>query len=392
MAGYSIKQFIEPFTDRPIAEPSKTIGQVLEYTNSSHRPIYVFDNDKFMGVVSAYQTLYHTYHAPYTKKVVSEIKKTPQLTKKSSLYEIIRSMRDTRLYELPVLDKNGNILGVVTAEKIMNAVINDEMISTYLVDCIEIKSPISRPHKGTIKDVFHLVRTKGISRIILTDSKGKVDGIVTRSDIKTAFIRPTPRQRFRGLSEKQYSQFFDEEEIYREDDPIERYSTTNVFTLPDSSSKREVIKKLIESEFKSVVLVDAQHKPSGFLSLKDIIHCLASFEPDVEIPINFKKPDNTVDEKQIEKAQLKVEHLVKKLSKIKQIIKVDVAIDQQKYTNQKTASFRTNIHIDIPGTNITANAESKQYLDSVQDALALAEKQFMRSSKITHHKSQASPV
>ncbi len=391
MAGYNLTQFVKPFLDRPTANPNQTIGQVLEYTDSSHKPIYVFENNKFMGIVSAYQSLYHSYHAPYTKKVISEFKQTPQLTARSSLYEVIRAMRDTRLYELPIFDSSKNIQGIVTADDIMRAIIDDEIISTYLVDCIETKKAVSRPHKGTIKDVFHLLRTKGISRVVLTDSNGKVDGIISRADIKTAFIRPTPRQRFRGPIENESTQFFYDEEIYREDDPIDRYSTTNVFTMPDTTPIQEVIKNLIESDYKSIVLVDADFKPTKFLSTKDIIHCLASFEPDVDIPIIFKKPDNSVDKTLVEKSEQKITDMVKKLSKVQDIMKVDVAVDQQKYSNQKTAAFKTTIHLDIPGNNVTASAERKKYIDSIHDALSIAEKQFMKQSKYTYHKTQSSP-
>src|SRR5438270_340547 len=106
MARYTISEFLLPFTDRPLATPDKTVGQALEYTYNSHTPIYVFDNDHYLGVVSTFQTLYHHFHAPHTKKVFSELMHTPEITKESSLIDVFRAMMDTRLYELPVLDTN----------------------------------------------------------------------------------------------------------------------------------------------------------------------------------------------------------------------------------------------------------------------------------------------
>src|SRR5690606_23736425 len=106
----------------------------------------------------------------------------------------------------------------------------------------------------TVKDIFHLLRTKGISRIVLTDENDRVAGIVTRSDIKTVFLRPINRPRYPRISENQKTHIFDHEEIYRLDDPISRYAQTNVFTISESKKMREILKTLIESEQRSIVI------------------------------------------------------------------------------------------------------------------------------------------
>ncbi len=390
MARYSIEQFIKPFEDKPIASPDKTLGQVLEYTKSSHKPIYVFDNKHYKGVISAYHAIYHNYHAPYTKKVISELLQTPNLTKESSLFDVLRAMLDTRLYELPILDDKGDIAGIVHVVDIMRQLIHDPMISTYLVECIEIPPVTTHPSEGTVKDIFKLLRTKGISRIVLTDSHDKVRGIVTRSDIKTAFLRPIHRPRYRGITETEKNHIFDDEEIYRIDDPISRYAQTNVFTISDDKSTREILNTLIQSDQRSLVIVDALNHPTSIVSLKNILHCLATFEPDVDIPIVFEKPNGTVTDRQIEKAQEKIEIMVKKLSKIRDIMKVEIAIDEQKYANQKVAVFKTSMQLDIPGNNVIVTAEGRDYIDSINDAIALAEKQFIKYTKRTYHKSPPS--
>lgn len=389
MAGYTVSQFIEPFENRPTTSPDQTIGQVLEATDSSHKPVYVFDGKKYLGVISAFQSIYHNYHAPHTKKVVSELLHTPTITDDSTLYEAIRSMMDTRLYELPVVDANKKLTGVITIDTILKEIAQDKMISTFITECIEYKEPVVRRHEGTIEDVFHLLREKGISRIVLTDSLGKVNGIISRSDIQIAFFRPVDRQRFRGPAEDSRTTLFDSEEVYREDDPIERYSQKSVFTLSSELPKREIIKQLIESEYRSVVLVDKTQKPVGFLSLRDIIHCLATLEPEVTTPIVFKKPDDTVTDIQVEKAQKKVEHMVKKLSKIKPIEKVEVAVNQQKYANEKVAEFQTRITISMKGQNVMVSAASKEYVDSIQNTISIAEQKFIKNTKHTYHKTQA---
>lgn len=391
MAEISIAQFIKPFENKPIASPDQTIGQVLEYTDSSHKPIYVFDGEQYKGVVSAYSALYHNFHAPYTKKVISDLLHTPYLTKESTLHEVIRAMLDTRLYELPILDKDRQITGVIHAMDIMRELIHDPMVSTYLVDCIEPSPAITHSPDGTIKDVFPILRTKGKSRIVLTDHHEKIVGIITRSDIKTVFLRPIDRPKYRGVTDETHNHIYVDEDIYRIDDPISRYAQTNVFTISDDKKMREILKTLIESDSRSIVITDKTDRPVGIISLKNILYCLATFEPDVEIPIIFKKPNGDVSEAQFEKARHKVELMVKKLSKIRDIEKVEVSVKEQKSGGQGVQIYKTTMHVNIPGTNVTATAEHKNYLTCITNTIALIEKQFVRQKKQTYHKTVASP-
>lgn len=329
---------------------------------------------------------------PHTKKVLSELMHAPHITSQSTLYETIRSMMDMRLYELPVVNTKNTILGIVTIDTILNKIIHDDMISNYLIEFVTIQKPVTRLHEGTVKEIFHLLRDKNISRIILTNSRRRLTGIISRSDIQKAFLRPSDRQRHRGTAEDSRSALFDSDETYREDDPIERFSQKNVFTLRDNSSKIEIIKQLVNSSYNSVVLVDLLDRPTGFLSLHDIVRCLATFEADIETPIIFKKPDESVTPAQLEKVRKRIEHMVKKLSKIQRIEKVEIAVKEQKYPTQKVAQFQTRVLISMKGQDVRITATNKEYVHSIQNALSTAEQQFIKHTKYTYHKTQATPA
>src|SRR5690606_25593341 len=152
-------------------------------------------------------------------------------------------------------------------------------VSTYLVDCIEPSPAITHSPDGTIKDVFPLLRTKGKSRIILTDQHKKIVGIITRSDIKTVFLRPIDRPKYRGVTDESNNHIYVDEDIYRTDEPISRFAQSNVFTMSEDKKMREILKTLIESDQKSIVITDKQDRPISIISLKNILYCLATFEP-----------------------------------------------------------------------------------------------------------------
>lgn len=388
MIGYTAKSLLTPFNDKPTTQINQTIAKVLEASTSSHSPIYVFDGNNFVGVIAPYQAIYGSNHTLHSKKVQSALVKIPVLSIDSTLYDIARAMMDTRLYELPILDKKQKIIGVVTSKSLLELVLRDEVIFTYLADCVIPRKPVTHPHKGTVGDIYHLMRDKGVSRIVLVDHNNEVSGIVTRSDIKIAYTQPSSRQRFRGSNESPFGVFFDGEETYREDDLIERFSKKIVYTLPNNLSLKEIIIDLVSSEYNAVVLVDTMNKPVGFISNRDLIHCLATFEPDVETPLVFKKPDDSVPEQQIEKSKKDLEKMIKKLSKIQPIEKVEVAVTVKKFTTQKVADYDTRITISMKGDNVQVSANNKEYRLCVKNAIDKAENVFIKTIKHTYHKTQ----
>jgi predicted transcriptional regulator len=380
MSGYRASQFITPFTNKPVTTSDETLLSILDLTSSSHTPIYVIDDKDYKGVVSVFQTMNTTSNIPLSTKVTSQIVNTPLLTKDSSLHEVITAMMSTKLYELPILE-NDSIIGVVTVKDIFSKLQSDKLILSFITECVNFKEPITHSSKGVVGDILPLLKNHGISRIILTNEKGGVEGITSRADLRATFVQPLDRQRYRGPAEDSRSTIFNDENKYRNDEPIERFMKTNVFTLPDSTSKKEVIIQLISSEFNSVVLVDKLNKPTGFLSIKDLIHCLGVLHQEITIPIVFKKPDDSVPESQLLDTEQKLENMIKKLSKIRPIQKVEIAVQVQKFANQKPSIYRTHINVDFPGQNAMATSEDKLYMKSVKDTIRDIEKQFLKTTK-----------
>ncbi len=380
---YTISEFVQPFKNVPLTTSDETLEQIIELTSNSHTPIYVFSGKKYQGIVSGYSTLFQNHHAPLATKVSSTIIHTPRLHENTSLYEAIRAMMDTRMYELPIFDTPDNVIGVIRAHDVLDALFHDEMIATFIAECVRVHQPVTASIGENLEHIYQLMKKNKISRIILINDSGELEGIVARSDIKTIFIpdKSKPRTSARE-GEVSYGSVFETKDFNPGEDPISKYAKTRVFTLPHTTEPREIIRQLHESKYNSVVLVDRLNKPVGFLSLRDILHCLATFEPDVDIPIVFEKPNNGVPERMVGKAQEKIEKMIKKMQKMLPVEKVEISVEEQKYANQKVAQYQTNLLISIPGNNIVVNARSKDYLDSVNKSIDQAERKFIKQAKI----------
>lgn len=380
MAEYNAKQFLTSFDKKPVTTSDELLFHILDLTQSSHAPIYVIDGEKYKGVVSVFQSLMNSANVQQSTKVSSHIIHTPRLTKDSTLYEIIGAMLTTRLYELPIIEKD-KIIGVVTVKSIFSALHADPVILEFLAECIDYRDPITHTTKGTVGDIIPVMKNENVSRVVLTDSHGVVEGIVSRADVREVYMQPVDRQRFRGPTEDSRTTFFDDEDKERNTDPIERFMKTDVVTLPDTTEKKEVIKFLLTSKTNSVVLVNKLNKPVGFLSTKDILHCLGAVQPAVESPIIIKKPEDSVTDTQLDSAEKKIQTMVKKLTKIRPIEKTECVISVQKFSNQKPALFKTQLQVSFPGNNAIASSEDKLFIKSITDTIQDIEKQFLKTTK-----------
>jgi hypothetical protein len=124
------------------------------------------------------------------------------------------------------------------------------------------------------------------------------------------------------------------------------------------------------------------------ISLRDLVHCLAKFEPEVDTAIVFVKPDS-VSEVTVQKAYNSIEQMIKKLSKITPIEKVQVTVKEQKYATEKVAEFETHILISMKGENVIASSSNKKYLDSLQSPNEIADLRYIHNTKESSHKRTA---
>jgi len=120
-----------------------------------------------------------------TTEVATASPKTPML-------EAHRTMREKRVRRMPVV-KKGKVIGIITRSDIRQAEPSNAttlnvwevnyLLSRLLVKDIMTKDVVTIGPEDTIKDAASLMYEKRIGALPVVDADGRLEGIITESDI-----------------------------------------------------------------------------------------------------------------------------------------------------------------------------------------------------------------
>ncbi len=375
----SIKKYISPLESALKSKGNSTLGSVLSLVGSSHEAVFIFDEDnKFLGLVSPYKTLYSSNY-PYTTKVSSIAFKPPFITPDTPLYEVAEHMLAAKIYVLPVFSNDGDLQGTIHARDIFNEIVDNPTLLRFVSSEVRSSTPITAPITASVKDVFNDLKKSGVSRMILVDDEGVLAGIVSRSDLMDVLIKPTPKMRFPGEGSQAGYYSLAGEKKFRKDEPVRKYYTSLVGSLPDTTPKEKIIAHLINSSHNTIVLVDKYRKPTGFYSTRDILQAVTALQPQEDIPFIIKKPES-VSSKEFEKSIEYLEKFGRKLQERMEVEKIEIATKGPKNAVEEITVFNTTMIVTpVAGEPLIAKAKKRKFLDGIQELTTLIEKQRKRS-------------
>jgi len=195
-------------------------------------------------------------------------------------------------------------------------------------------------------------------------------------------MKPTQKQRFGKNSMPKTDRAFDKEKEYRRDDPIKKYATELVYTLPYKTEQKKMLKQLVSSEHNSVILIDKYRKPIGFLSTRDILAILASLRPVETIKLLMTKPTSNVSEGDIAKAKEQLTRFGQKMNNRIAIDRIEVSFEEPKTPSGGSILFITTLVISpVAGVKIISKTKNRSFLDSIHSAISQLEKQERRSGR-----------
>lgn len=379
----TIKPFISPLTTVARSDAESTLGSALSLVDSSHEAVLIFDDeDKFLGLVSLFRSLYASSF-PYTTKVSSVALSPPSMTEETLVYEAAEHMLATKIYALPVFHSNGELQGIVHGKKMLQEVAKDPELLEAVSSLVEPHPPITAPASSSVRDIFSALKERGVSRMIIVDENGRLAGIVARSDLMDAFIKPTPRMRFpkEGSVVGFYSRAG--EKKFRQDESIRKYYTKLVESLPDKTPIEEVVAHLITSAHNTIVLVDKQRNPTGFLSVRDILQAVALLRPEEEVPLIVRKPSEAVGDDELARAREHLERFAQKFRRRMPYKTFEVASEELQNPVGDTRAFKlTFVVTPVAGEPFVAVTKQRTFLEGVRAGTALIEKQRKRRSRV----------
>lgn len=362
-------------------EPDATLDAAFAKTKSSHDAVFVFDDDKvFLGMVSPSHSLFRKRYA-YTTKVRSCLVSPPRITMDTPLPQIAEFMVATGIYVLPVFD-GGAITGLVTARKILRAMLEDSAFFSEVVRNLKPERPVTAPHTVFLQKIYDVLRQKKVSRVVLVGKTGRVYGIVSRQDIQFVLTKPTTRQRIKtGGRGAARNYVFGVEKDSRLNRPAAPLAIRNVLAAEASSGKEQVVKTLVDSGKNSVVLVDKENRPAGIISTRMVLQAIASLKPDARVPVTVNNSAG-LSRADVDRIALLAAACAEKLSKRSSVQRAEMSVREARTPSGKPAEFEVALHIlFFSGKTLLAAVKNRDLEQAVREAAKRVEKQERRSER-----------
>ena len=109
---------------------------------------------------------------------------TPALKTSDSVETALGALMEHHLHHLPVVDEDGDLVGVLSEERLMDASGPDDAVETLLVG-----RPVSVPPEAHIFDTARTMVEHDLSTIPVADTEGHYYGLVQRHDIFDKFAQ-----------------------------------------------------------------------------------------------------------------------------------------------------------------------------------------------------------
>lgn len=375
----NIADLVAPLDTVKTESTDKTLSGVLPSVTSSHAGVFVYDEEgDFAGLISPHKALYSSSY-PGSTSVESVLFVPPSITAETTVYDALTHILASKIYSLPVFGESGQPIGVIHADDILRSLTSEPETLKALSSKIKPNKPITADIDATSGEVHQLLKEKGVSRVILVSDTGVLAGIITRSDLSNLLVTQSMKRRFPSEGSVAGSHSRGGEKEYREDHPVRRFAVTLVDTLSDSTHAQSVVSHLIKSDHRSLVLVDRQQRPTGFLSLRDLLAAAAPSVLTEEAPITMNVPSDEIEYSDMRAAEKYLERFWQKIKRREDIERVVVSADGIKNAQNQTKKFEVTIRVTpVTGDPFIASAEDWEFLNAVQSAASSIEKQLRR--------------
>jgi CBS domain-containing protein len=159
-------------------------------------------------------------------------------------------MVNNSISRIVIIDENSKPVGIITQKDMINFLVVDKSkrgIEEIKAEEAMTKKLIIATRKTSIPKIAETMRKKGISSVIVVDAKGRLEGIVTKTDI-TAWYSTT-KSAFK----------------------VQDFMTAKPVTVKPSQSVFLVASLMMEHAISRVVVVaDKENKPAGIITEADM--------------------------------------------------------------------------------------------------------------------------
>jgi len=275
------------------ASPEERIDKAFSKLDSTHDAIFVFDDEKFVGVVNLYHSTLGRKINPQ-EKVKRCFYHPPIVTPKTSVVEVARLMVESRLYQLPIIEKD-KFKGVIFFEDILKWFKKQILPGVSIEDLIKIKKPEFIDFNSSVDEALHLMINNGQNRLLVTDKNSNLLGILTLYDLRKTITEPRRRLSFltRAPIKKDLA-----------GQKVKKFYQRSIVSIMATDSVKKAIDLIIKNKVGSLAVFndDPGQGPAGLVTVRSILSAIASLakkDGDIKLSKKFGKNNLKLIKKQI---------------------------------------------------------------------------------------------
>jgi CBS domain-containing protein len=188
------------------------------------------------------------------------------LQENAPLLAALDLMVSNKVHRLPVVDGHGDLISIVTQSHLARMISSNSArfpIAYYHISTVKLgqKDVVSVSADTRAIDAFETIHNKKVTGVAVVDSNGKLVDNISASDLKLI-----------GADIEMLSRVFMTVSEFLKLDGKER----SLIFVNKSSTVGEVLEKLVSTKTHRVYVVDDNNKPTGVISLGDILEAVLS--------------------------------------------------------------------------------------------------------------------
>lgn len=376
------QEIVQTFGIRSCYGSDRLMSVIRKFT-STHTPLLVYrDDGMFEGILTLDAALLAHKHNPSTL-VRTLVVSPPEISSDAPLVEIIRLMRDTHLYTLPILDSKRKVIGLANAKTMLKRIIQNQHLAMTLVEKMSIRSVITVPEDETVGYAFQLFTKHNISRLIVVDKNNKTRGVVTKRDILLSFFSPTSRQRFSTRSSpKNYS--FDTEQLKRNKGKLSSFISPLSGKPHESVNGLSIVQAVLNHKHNFIVVVDENDHPQALYSMRNILDTVVKIVARAPylLTIISKLPDeiSATEKEMVSKEILKIAAWINKQQPVKLVHFSNNVVHTKEH---RVTQFEARLTIKTNSTYY-AKHKDRDFIRATKEALREIKRQISTSGKKDH--------
>ncbi|MCX7996617.1 MAG: CBS domain-containing protein [Patescibacteria group bacterium] len=269
--------------------PDDTLATAISALKSSHDAAFVFEGERYIGVVNPYYALIRNSAHTGKSLVRQAIFHPPRLSPDDTPQRITDLMVHSRLHYLPVCEGK-KFLGIVSAKRMLGKIADEKIFRTPVLTALQQKNKalVTVYADDLISKVVHLFETEDVSKLVVIDKAMKLQGIMSYHDLVPHLLAPVRK------TTKPYDLTWTNLDAFA-NLKVKNVMRRLVHTRTSEATLGDCLHDIVTRDIGSVVIVNAEGVPSGIVTVRDFLRFMCSGtvpESIIELTTNDLSPGN----------------------------------------------------------------------------------------------------